>query len=490
MRRFRPAVTLAPRYDDQPVLGLPRGAMVITNTSRKDMWCPRRWWYSRGLGLKSPTSAAMRFGSLFDDVMGGILEWYLNRPQSARGPSLAELQGEDMDGPLGMACAALWEAQDLYQESGGVEAEIERLCSAVEGWLNTYGDQMATDYQVLAVQPTYAVPITSPRTGQVYRSKVPVVTVEQGWRLATGHDAPESVSHVTLPWFQLVKLDGVVLHRRENTVWAWETKTSANPEGYSRALPLDTQLPGYTRALWYVTQELGEFGGKRIGGYVWDVSSSKPHKSPRKLKDGRFSTATNQRVPSWRWQAIVDGLPPEAECKTRIAEQEYLVEVAQGYVEECKGTPRYKAAKEAAKAATDLLKRLQHDSDLWGSYIHAKESVDPTLYVRRWGEFTLSQLAQYEVELYQDAVRTSGWLRKLPGTAGALTKGEQWRELDATVALHFPRVPFCRSPGGFCPYTGPCLQDSLDVRSTFEEREPLKWFTSKAAEDRLRERSK
>ena len=75
--RFRAAETVAPRY--QPagdVIGLPAGAMVITNSERKDSFCPRRWWYSRGLGLAQPASSAMRFGSAFDDVMGMILNGF------------------------------------------------------------------------------------------------------------------------------------------------------------------------------------------------------------------------------------------------------------------------------------------------------------------------------------------------------------------------------------------------------------------------------
>ena len=67
--RFRSARTLAPRYTDGEVIGLPKGAMVLTNSDRKAMWCPKKWWFSRGLGLDRGPSSAMYFGSTFDEVM-------------------------------------------------------------------------------------------------------------------------------------------------------------------------------------------------------------------------------------------------------------------------------------------------------------------------------------------------------------------------------------------------------------------------------------
>ena len=191
---------------------------------------------------------------------------------------------------------------EVYDADGGIELELERLYRAAEGWLRTYDADMVENYRVVAVQPMFAVPITSPRTGDVYKSKVPVVETEEGWRIANGHDQPEDCRMVTLPWYQLVKLDAVVQARDTGKLRTWETKTSGRPEGFSADLLLDTQLPGYTRALWYVTQVLGLYGGSKIDGWLWDVTSSQHHKDPTVLKDGSFSLSLNQRVPSWRWE--------------------------------------------------------------------------------------------------------------------------------------------------------------------------------------------
>lgn len=495
--RFRPRLTLAPRYDHSPVPGLPSGAMVITNTERKDLFCPRRWWYSRGLRLQSNPNSAMRFGSAFDRTMEGILEWYRLRPDAT-----SITWDEVQDGPLRPVLEDLLEREAEYPD--GVDQEIERLQRAVQGWVVQYGRSMAEDFQVLDSQPMLAVPITSPTTGKVYRSKVPVVRTGEGWRTATAHDAHTDVSLVTLPWFQLVKLDGVVLHRAEQSVWAWETKTTANPQGYSRALHLDTQLPGYTRALWYATQVLGLYGGRPVGGYVWDVTSSQHHRDPKVLSSGKVSMAAGQRVPSWRWRRHLDtllGTRTLQEVQETASRHRTLLATLEGAAKaraaEAKSAGRGAAgalaraerdkAQEAAKVARVKLRELQTILDVESMIQVATETVDPNLYLRRWGEFTTHTLAQYEVELFRDAVRVGENLRRAVGTSGAIPSGSPDSttptDLDLQVSLHFPRVPVCRQPGGFCPYTGPCLQDGDVVRSNYQSRDTVHWLDNQAAQD-------
>ena len=498
MSRFRPRVTLAPRYSHKQIPGLPEGAMVVTNTERKDLHCPRRWWYSRGLGLQSPASGAMRFGSSFDTVMEGILDWYRLHPDE--GPITMEVV---QAGPLQGVVDSILQAEDLYPD--GVDREITRLTRAVEGWVRTYAQAMGEDYRVLDAQPMIAVPITSPTTGKVYRSKVPVVTTPEGWRLATAMDSQEEVSLVTLPWFQLTKLDGVVLHRSEGTVWAWETKTSGNPEGYSKDLHLDTQLPGYTRALWYATQVLGLYGGRRVGGYVWDVTSSQEHRDPRVLSSGRLSTASGQRVPSWRWRKALQGLLGDSrtvqEVRAEVSRRQSVLaaleteaakwaEAARTMGRGSAGAPARTsrdAAREAVKITRAELAPLQEILELEAMVQTAMETVDPSLYVRRWGEFSTHALVQYEVELFQDAVRIGQHLRRAVETSSAIPSGSPEStvptDLDLQVALHFPRVPICRTPGGFCPYTGPCLQDGEVVRSNYESRSTVRWLNTSSAQE-------
>jgi len=503
--RFRAAATLAPRYDGGQVLGLPSAAVTITNSARKLAACPRRWWWGQGLGYQSPPSGAMRFGSAFDEVMGRLLTHYQQHGTSITPSALDTCHSCGGDGCSSCSGTGLGylriEVQRLYQQATELEDSSElddlvlRLGRAVEGWLHQYDSSMVSDYSVVAVQPMLAVPVTSPTTGKVYRSRVPVVETPEGWRMATGHDRPEVCQLVTLPFYQLCKLDAVVLNNADGRLWAWETKTSGSPERFSQDLLLDTQLPGYTRALWYATQQLGAWGGLRPGGYVWDVTSSQLQADPRQLKDGSTSTASGQRVPSWRWQQHLqaqglDCSPAARQQALQRAEQASAqLASLQGQLEPLEDAAREAGrgkagapAREArnamraqVKAAKATATAAQHLADLLAMPAQAQATVDPQLYVRRWGEFTPDQLRAYEVELYADAVRFSSWLRALPGTGDG-----RWHDGDA-VALTWPRVPLCRQPGGWCSFTGPCLEDSAEARTTFDTRQPLRWLHTAAA---------
>jgi len=503
--RFRAAATVAPRYDHGEVLGLPSAAVTITNSARKLAACPRRWWWSQGLGYDTASSLAMRFGSAFDEMMGHLLEHYklhstsigsrdLDTCHSCQGKGCASC-GQTGLGYLRRVVEQLYTAATELQDTTELDDLVLRLERAVLGWLHTYDRSMVEDYSVVAVQPMLAVPVTSPRTGKTYRSRVPVVDTATGWRLATGHDRPEVCQLVALPFYQLCKLDAVVVNNSDGKLWAWETKTSGSPERFSQDLLLDTQLPGYTRALWYVTQELGAWGGLRPGGYVWDVTSSQRQDDPRTLKDGSTSTASAQRVPSWRWnqhlqaQGLNTGSAERQQALQRAAHAaaaqvslegllEPLEDAAKAAGRGSAGAPAREArdaVRSQAKAAKATAKQLQHVADLLAMPAQALATVDPALYVRRWGEFTPDQLRAYEVELYADAVRLSGWMRALPGTGEG-----RWHDSDR-VALTWPRVPLCRQPGGWCSFTGPCLEDSPEARDSFETRQPLRWLNTAAA---------
>jgi len=441
-RRFRAALTLPARYDHGPVVGLPSAAFAITNSQRRSMDCPRKWWWSYGLGLESKPSTAMKFGSAFDEVMGSMLEWYkitdsrLDTEDLETCPYCIGQQCPKCEmtglGFLSLQVSKIREEQQNTESDEDYDDMIVRLTRAVHGWIEVYDEAMVANYTVVDVQPMIASPVISPNTGSVYKSKIPVFYEGQGvWRLASGFDRPEDVSFVTMPFYQVCKLDAIVINKNDGKLWVWETKTSANPEQFSKNLMLKRQLPGYTRALWYLTKELGQYDGLDVGGFVWDVTCSKKHEDPKVLKSGLFSTAKNQRVPSWRWLKALEHL-------TDQEAEEYL--------------PMIK---------------------------HAAETVDPRLYHRQWGEFSPLLLAAYENELYADAVRISGWLRQIAGTEDRL-----WTE-NVSVQVNWPRIPVCAQIGGFCSYTGPCLEDSREARSSFTKRQPLRWLDKHAAKAHL-----
>ena len=51
---------------------------------------------------------------------------------------------------------------------------------------------------------------------------------------------------------------------------------------------------------------------------------------------------------------------------------------------------------------------------------------------------------------------------------------------DEQVASQWHRVPLCRQPGGSCPFTGICQQDSAEGRAAFAQRHPVRWLTTEA----------
>lgn len=440
-QRFRAGQTVAPRYDDK-VLGLPASAMVITNSERRSAWCPRRWWYEYGNGLTGGSSPAMRFGSAFHEVMELVLGWHqrndghlfpvdgldrcANCGGGASGCELCDFTGL---GAVSLVAERMRLTPEAYDpEDGGVEAEVDRLTRAVRGWLHVYGLSMTEDWQVVGTELAVAAPITSPHSGEVYRSKVPVVTTLDGWRLASATDDAKLVQQVVLPWYQVARLDAVVVNRRSGNIWLWETKTSASPTTYGQGLGLDTQLPGYLRALWWLTAG-GHFGSDRnVEGYIWDVSSSSHQKDPKRLANGKLSVDKRQRIPSWAFEAEL-----QAEDASR-----YTAADLQG-----------------------LREMLQH----------LRETVDVNLYHREFGAYTPQQLRRYEVELYAEAVRLAAWRRAVVGTAVGGVVAD-----DEKVASEWHRVPLCRQPGGSCPFTGVCLEDSTEGRASFTKREPVQWL--------------
>ena len=446
-QRFRAAATIAPRYESG-VLGLPPGAMVMTNSERRAAWCPRRWWYEYGTGLRGEATGAMRFGTAYHRTLERVLGWLqhhdgelypaegLDRCLHCHGADpTCPLCGGTGLGAVEYVATELRRQPEVYEaEDGGVEGEVDRLRRAVLGWLHVYGVGMRDDWQVLATELAVAAPITSPTTGDTYRSRVPVVATADGWRLASAGDSPTQVQEVVLPWFQLAQLDAVVANRRSGNLWLWETKTSASPSTYGENLGLDTQLPGYLRALWYLvgTGKWGE--GRQVEGYVWDVAGSGHQRDPKRLASGKLSTDKRQRVPSWVLEQVL-----QAEDASR-----YKPDELQGL--------------------RDLLQ-------------HLRESVDGSLYHREFGHYTAQQLRRYEVELFAEATRLATWRRAVVGTAtaegGTVTNDEQ-------VAAQWHRVPLCRQPGGSCPFTGICQEDSAVGRAVFQQRHPVRWLTADA----------
>lgn len=450
-KRFRSARTVPPRYETN-VLGLPNGAMVLTNSERRTAWCERRWWYAEGLGLGNAASRAMYFGSWVHRAMEAAFTYFMHVDEMlpegwedtcplCKGdgwhfhPNIDEKCPSCLgsgDGPVKLAITMM---QDVVDDWDWPE-ETQRLHDVITGYFQRYGGMPFQDYKVVGVEKSLAFPVISPNTNKVYRSDVYVVQDDEGWRLARSEDdGRDDLQKISMPWYQCAKLDGVLQHRKSGDLWVHEFKTSQNPQAFGRDLGLDTQIPGYMRALQYAVDR-GDFGhpGQRVVGYFWDVLGSRKHGKPKVLKNGTVSLAKNQRIASWHWDEMLS---------TRDASSD---------VDE---------KREAMKEFRQTL----------------AETVDPALYHREFGSFTPQSDKRYAVELYADAKRFSSMRRRVIAVGSEAQKGHA-DDYEASVAENFPRTPVCRIAGHGCAYTGPCLNQGMDLESVFEKRPVIKWLSA------------
>ena len=441
--RFRAAKTVARRYEEGAV-GLPKAAMVLTNSERRTAWCPRRWWYAYPNRLSTKQTAAMRFGSLYHEVLEGIYGWWRDDDTAFKASFLDECPycnasgiqtntTKDACGPCGGTGMGILQRIEIkmfkdigiYDDPAPLNDESDRLRAAAEGYLAYYGEGPPKKYRVVALEAAIAAPVISPKTAGIFKSRVPVIGNEFGWELASTATHPTNVKNVLLPWFQLCTLDAVLQDRKTGDLWVGEFKTSADPVGYGRDLHLDTQIPGYMRALQWVVRTKkpwGLTGNEDVVGYIWDVTSSQPQRDPKRLKSGKVSSDSRQRVPSWR-------IKPWADDQTEpLTHEDHAV-----------------------------LKEMHN---------RAVQHVDPKLFHREWGQWDNDLMERYDLELYADTAKFANMWK---AAINAMNESD--------VALAFPRVPLCRSRGGFCDFTTICSQGIAEDRSIYEKREPTIWLS-------------
>ena len=446
--RFRAAKTVAPRYEGD-VIGLPAGAMTITNSERNAAWCDRRWSYGYAVGIGDKGSRPMRFGSAFHLAMEAAYTFFkVTKMPLPDGYETACPLCQVLDDALitetcpvcngtgeGIVAMAVNELlQSVPPEEH--DSEEDRLYRAIDGYFRQYGRYPIEGFDVVAVEAQIASPIINPKTNKVFRSQFPVVDTETGWRLAKLGEQGSTL--VSLPMYQLCKLDGILRCQKSGALWVHEFKTSANPQSYGRDLHLDTQLPGYTRALRHAVS-LGYFAekGTPVRGYQWDVVGSRKQSVPKRLKSGLLSTDSRQRVPSWVFKEVM--------------------------------------ANESAAPYTDAQwEKLLALKD------HLAMSVDPTLYHREFGSIPANSEAQYSVELFADAKRIAA-MRKASVT---IEDGD-----ELAMSLEYPRTPVCRVAGHGCSFTSICLQDSAIGRDAFVEKPTVEWLSSNKIKNQKEEES-
>ena len=400
---FLRSSTAHTRYG-KDIIGLPSyPVMVVTNSERGDSTCQRRWWYGNSVGINNErTNDALRFGSEIHELLELIYLYYNkhNKKMDQRYlDSFLENSFKKWDESY---FSGNTECYGLSTED--IEKEKTRIKRAINGYIRKYDSELA-NMKIIGVETPIAAPIIDPYTKKVFQSTVPVIWDERlgVYRIATHTDNKKLIVKRRLKWYQICKLDAIA--EADGKLWVVEHKTTSMPKNFTEKLYLDTQLPGYVRALRAVS-DAGLLGPEKleVGGYIYDVISSQSQNEPKILKSGKLSLAKNQRIPSWLFKKKV---------------KEYGFEMS--------------------------------DPKILEFYLDLVDRVDPYLYMREWGYVSRHDTNMYSMELFAVA-----------GKLAENRKNQINLRTIYDVALNFPRNPVCRKPGGFCAYSQICSADTMD----------------------------
>jgi hypothetical protein len=87
------------------------------------------------------------------------------------------------------------------------------------------------------------------------------------------------------------RFDGLVKHKPTNTVWVWETKSTANVDMYINGLDRHEQATAYTIAAGYVLKQ-------PVAGVLFNIVRKKAMPETNVLKDGTLSKAKTSDIPA------------------------------------------------------------------------------------------------------------------------------------------------------------------------------------------------
>ena len=386
------------------IIGLPNyPVMVLTNSERGDSNCQRKWWYGNAVGINSErTTDALRFGSEVHEILELIYLYYHKHQREMEKGYVDSFLEESFKKWDNSYFCGDQESYGLGTEE--IEKEKTRLRRAIHGYIRKY-DKETANMRIVGVETPIAAPILDPYTKKVFQSTVPVIWDERlnRYRVAVHTDNKKLIVKRRLKWYQICKLDAIA--EVDGKLWVVEHKTTKTPKTFSDKLYLDTQLPGYVRALRTVS-DAGLLGSRKleVGGYIYDVISSQMQNEPKILASGKLSLAKNQRIPSWIF-------------KKKIKEHGFEMS----------------------------------DPKILDFYLSLVDNVAPYLYMREWGYVTRHDTNMYSIELFSVA-------RQLAENR----KNQTNVRTIYDVALNFPRNPICRKPGGFCAYTQICSADTMD----------------------------
>ncbi len=452
--------------------------------------CPKRWWFADIEGLRSPTKTYHRFGRAWHECLEEIHRWWMKHdlPYPGNGVDCVWCSGFQVAGtreacttcegsgrgPVMRYKYALRTARNGEYpvfEDDEVESEATRLQAAFDGWLRVYGRDPSARLKVVAVEVAAARVIRGP-TGRPYCPETLLIREQDGdLRIAgtgeaTGQQVGDNspVTHtgevisVRWPYYQISRFDCVYQHRTTGVLLLGEWKSSASPRTLVDGLNVDPQTDGYVWVLEAVRGH-GFIPDGKIGGYLYDVTSSHAQHGPKVLKP--------QKV-----KVLGDDGEPEMNGSRYVYEMNDDGTLDEDGESNNDATFKMVSALSTAKSASVpswLFQKAIVDNGLepadYADHVtHLRQTVDPKIYIREYGTAGPQARKRYGEEIYATAVQFANSRR-------AAARATSTSDLN----IAFPRVPVCRLPGGTCAFRGPCMQDGDDARASFERGTKQTW---------------
>lgn len=269
---------------------LPDRAIVMTNSERKLLACPRRYLLEVIGGLGSPGTGASRLGDAFHYAKecGVYPSWLEDRP-----PPRAEFEA----GIEAAVRRLLSAAGEEWREKA--EEDAVRLRSVLEAWwFVTDGARPPTGYRLIGAEIALAMPIRVPGSSTAYTPETRLVEDPSGtWRIA-GAGEPADLT-VRWPYWLAGKIDALYAHRRTGALYVSDDKTSSSPAERLRAVLTDSQVPSYLALVRHAVREgllPGVARDARVVGFWHRIVSSLGYREPAVLKSGALSRDVRARV--------------------------------------------------------------------------------------------------------------------------------------------------------------------------------------------------
>ena len=464
------------------VTGLPEDGRFIpvTYSELSRLTCRRRFWFQQIEQLRSMSTATER-GSGWDVLVGDVYRWWIERDQPYRAayamtcPWCAE--GRQPDGSTCPTCegtgdGVLARLRDRYEDlrdefdvtDWDPEYELERLARSLDGYLRWYEGGPLQTYRAIGSQVQLARAVLSPRTGQPYRTEAYLVRTERGLEYAgTGALVADAalrksgvrplprtgaigagVYTVTWPVYLLGTLDLLLRHRTTGAGWVADAKYTKAPDSYEASLAVDPQLPGYC---WLLQPHLARFGLSSVAGFGYDLTDSRHQNDPEPLKWRPPSMEAMKALAAEREIEIPKGLRKSEDLQALLG----ITEGHGGFSKaRNQGVPSWRFRKAIRKAGLDV-------ADYEDVLNEIEATLDSKLYRRIYAPFTQDDIDRFGAELFARA-QVAVEARRLAARA----------ETRSDLDVAFPRTPICAVPGGSCPFTGPCANDSPEARRGYD----------------------